>query len=413
MITHLNDYSLITTYIESLLKSEYVPTLKVLEPDMWVAKDCYYITDNSIVKSLKTQRLDNYKRRASDFEYIDYYEPWSNQINISTNYISPTKEYSMDIHEHFGEYLRAYSALNKVNVMPYYNCFSGRLIEDITFDSSFDNEKQKYIHVIDDENDPNYNYYLVPIRFGKSYTIGLDFDGLLEMKAGFFFEDHYIQSLTETLDDITDTFKRINNPGFKKPFVYDLLSNDIIEGNQAFQDSLDVLYAFERNLRLIIKVSKTNQNPFVIVEGDYSLQNNISICKDNLYGFLSTPCEIVMNYNGVNEENVGKLVGPLSLFKIASDVPIAFSNRLFEFIIGRVISSADDNSANIYRIQNSLSSDECIFRNGLRYKAGFHEGEYDEHLQNFVYHFGLTTRSLKNKYDLDGYVNKDIETLLR
>ena len=413
MLTKLNDYSLITTYIEALLESEYVPTLKVLEPDMWVAKDSFYIVDNSIVKSLKTQRIENYKYSANDFEYIDYYEPWSHQLNISTNYVSPTKEYSMDVHEQFGEYLRAWSNLNKVNVMPYYNCFSGRIVEDITFDSTFDNEKQKYVHVIDDEADTNFNYYIVPIKLGKSYTIGLDFDGIIEMKAAFFHGEQYIQSLTETLDDLADTFKRVSNPRFKDPFVYSLLSNDAIDGNENLQNALDILYAFERNLRLVIKVSKSNQNPLVIVEGDYSLQNNISITRDNFNKFLSNPCEIIMDFNGVNENTVNKLVGPLSLFRISIDTPIAFSNRLFEFIIGRAITSADDNSLNISRIQNAISSDECIFKNGLRYKAGYQDGEYDPHFQNFIYHFGLNTRSLKDKYDLDGFVNKDIETLLR
>ena len=121
MITKINDYSLITTYIEELMHSTYVPTVKVLQDNMWVARGCVYLTPHSIVKANYTEFIHNHKDSLSDFEYVDYYEPFRKVANLSTNYVSLTRSYNSDLHEFLGEYARAYSAFYDVNLMPYYN----------------------------------------------------------------------------------------------------------------------------------------------------------------------------------------------------------------------------------------------------------------------------------------------------
>lgn len=414
MLTKINDYSLITTYVENLLATTYVPTLKVLEPNMWVARNSYYITNTQIVKSLKTQFIDNYKNHSDDFEYIDYYEPWMNVKNMSGTYISSNREYSNELHEHFGDYLRAYNAFYGVNLMPYYNCFSGKIVNDIMFKTQYDADTDTYNHKIDDEDDSSYNYFVIPVKFGKSYTIGIDFDGIIEMDVGFFHGDKYISNISGELHEMVNGFKRVSNPRFRVPFVYDMINNDMIKNNPQFQNNLSAFYALENSLRLIIRVSKTNRNPLVVIEGDYTLQNNNNdITRKNNANLLCKPCKIILDNTHLDEGTIQRLVSPLSLFQISTQNSIAFSSRLVEFLVGHAIAKDDTMMSNVSRVLSSASSDECLRRNDIRYMGGFEEGIYDLRFQNFIYNFALDVKSIKRKLDFDTFVNKDIETLLR
>ena len=123
--------------------------------------------------------------------------------------------------------------------------------------------------------------------------------------------------------------------------------------------------------------------------------------------------DLPSNYDIEYSNNlVKRLVSPLALFRISTDAPVAFSNRFFEYISGRIISKDDNIQENILKMQQYMSSDACLFNNKTRYIRGYIDGVYDDNIQNFIYNMAMDSFIYKNKIDYDASINKDIESLL-
>ena len=146
-----NDTFLGLGYIKELLHEFNLPKCQVATDDTILYDGSVYVKDLGIYRCVEGELV-----KLSDYYFN---KP---VLNLTTNMSITKSYYGSDIHEYLGNYLRFLRDYKHINLMSLYNCFSNRVI--------FPKRSSSYLH----EQDKNYNYYAIPVRFGQNYTIGLD-----------------------------------------------------------------------------------------------------------------------------------------------------------------------------------------------------------------------------------------------
>ena len=120
-----NESSLVCNFTQNLLRTSYVPIIPIFsnpsEELEGIEDFPLYIYNNKI-----------YSRKSGTDVFVDDWNLGKRYPNITANYISTHNYYSSETHEHLGEYLRAYSHFYRLDLMAFYNCYSNRLISDIS-----------------------------------------------------------------------------------------------------------------------------------------------------------------------------------------------------------------------------------------------------------------------------------------
>ena len=270
--------------------------------------------------------------------------------------------------------------------MPFYNCFNNTYIKDIVLEENSSGNK-----ITTKVLNPNTEYQeiAISVKLGESYTIALDFPGKIILQPIIYgnkglASDSELVQLTKALEDKGEV---IYNASFRRPYVYNKLLN--FNANEA-----RVIDA-GRFLKLIIQLPKGFNSSIVVLEGDYT--QNVKkwtelTLKDDEKDYLS----------------------PLGLLQTPTDRPVAFSDRLIEYLSGHVITSEDSISENIERIQQYASSSICGDKNGVQLPYGsYTKGIYNDTLRSFLFNLMKNTKSnSKMKLDINGFVDKDTERIV-
>lgn len=383
-----------------------------------------YIT-SCIKENIRFYENGNYINAYDHFFTI--YQPYvfgKDYAGITTRYVSDSDTYDSKTHTYLGQYLRTYKAVYDINLMPFYNLFSNEYA--INLDIKHDYQiKQAPFHRLINKTNTNYKYFSIPINFCQEYTIALDSltpvsltpifigkKGCLEEPTNLLWkmlnvlnsEDFGIHKADHDILVSRNNYYK-DETSFSKPFVFQ--SPCIVgarESENAASSEIDqsTLLAYEKYLRLIIKVPISNSSSLVVLEGNYS---NTSHFADKIISTsekdISQYQSYQERYSNFNEYLNEKLISNLSLLRINDTNNYAFCGRLFEYLVNNVISNAEQFESNIMKVQKYLNQTQSgIWQPRLRtytYKA----------VNNYA-----DVRNLQTVWDANGFIDKDSEKLL-
>lgn len=395
---NFDDNNIVVGHIKELLHSFNLPMIPVYTDDTVLYKDRSYIKENKIVKW-----------DGSEFIHLaDYIYDWP-MINLTKKLNMISAMYDSYTHEYLGDYLRFIRDYHHVDLMNMYNCFGKKMPSRIYYSLKFDDSFTLNI----DTDNSNYNYYIVPIKFNKVYTIAIDSSIKWEM-VSVLYSNIFIDNVPESL--VKESYKVVSGSKFTNPFLY---STHFKCASECWQK--------EKSLVLLLKIPSEVKSSIVILEGNFTSSTNvIDGSQINTPVFDDEAKDTLINYNSKNS---------LLLANLGTSYP--FSDRLVEYLLGNAITPNDQFMSNIGRVQ------------GIVYEGSIngYYGIWDDMLTNSInemankldptkggavrignkiikYDAGedidpptevvRLSRKFTDAYnDITGFVDKDVESLLR
>ena len=308
--------------------------------------------------------------KVSNYQFGQYYP------KITEKFVSKYNYYDSETHYYLGQYLKCLRDIYGLDLMPFYNCFSYKTINDFHLISSG----------IEKGNDTSKKLFAVPIRFNKKYTIAIDSNSRVLLKSIFY--DYYgltysINTIDEsklTYDINNETVKSYSGVAFNRPIVYSIENTD----NEYYQ-------RMEKYLYLIIQVEASNSSSLVVLEGDYTHTIN-----QNVEGKSYT---ITTSGDLSSDEANYVMLSQLTLLKMNDGNIYPFSDILIEYLLYNVITNRDELGLDIARTQYVVDKDTK------------NKGIWVDVLRQKIYEKVINNK--KNElYDINGYVDKVSEKIL-
>lgn len=414
MFQSFNSTNLVTKFVKDLLKTTYVPTVGVWKPGKYLIKDFIYITSGYIVKANKNYDPENdsnkvesiYAKDERGKPYFTILEPYVEgkfYRGITSNYESNTSSYDSTTHYYLGEYLRLARDIHNIDLMPYYNCWSGQFLNNISIKGGS----------IKTETNIASKVAVIPIKYNQTYTIYIDSDTPISMITCYY--DGTTISPTNKIDSTYQTKARAS---FNEPFTYKVKVSGSIGESSNNNLSLN-----ERYLTLLIQLSNINATNIVILEGNYS--------KTNIINNSTQVNELPSIYFGTDDK--GKSILPnldlnnylcsVSSLTRSINASYAFNDRLIEYLLWNVITRDDVIDQNIKLVQREAELNKTLInvqdQNGsinkkiVPYTYPSIRGIWDNNLRYYLY--TLATKNVKTPLflDVNGFVDKDVEDILR
>ena len=268
-------------------------------------------------------------------------------LNQTKNFEIRSNIYDTYTHEYLGEYLRFQRDYNHINLMSLYNCFSNSQPAGLELIFNLENDLQ----VSFTTEEVNTKIYMVPVKFGTTYTIALDSDTPVELCCGRYGKYYYTND--ETLKVEKQTYKKFNKLSFTNPILFTITSEDIS----------DFDYEHEQDLKLFIKMSLENNSSIAILEGNYLNYNDSYISYKN--GIIDKKSnQFVVNFRPVvDQKEVDffdsqyeefKPISRLQLLTLNTEVSYPFADALVEYLTGMAVTNEDELIDNILRIQEVM-----------------------------------------------------------
>ncbi len=373
-------------YIQNLLYNYYLPNIRVLEvyrddPEDVNISGYTFIPDDEERYIYKTtvRRHDETKNPLESFnpekdEIIHTFEPGKKYDNETSNFLSSSNTYTSEVHERLGDYLRFQRDFYNINLMSMYNCFSNVFIEQFSLPITYSDDSE-IIKFKGSTRDQLFKIFSFPVKFGKKYKLYCESPSAEnKLQFGFYYNNKLI-SINKKIIDTWKTNLNIKNPRLSFATAY------IFEVPEASKQ----LRAFEKYLRVFVQVPMSVNSSIVALEVD-----------PHIHDFCLNPSLILKNYYSQH----------------------AFADRLFEFLIGNVITPNEPIPQNIVRIQRLLSSNRFEQLYGRKLDK-YVLGQFDVQMHKCIYN---TFRDLKVVYennseprlvhDFTGYIDKDVEELI-
>lgn len=365
-------------FIKDLISTTHLPIIDTLYKGKWIVPGCYYVTDCNIVRAnYITADKNNYEAFQFDPNKFSAQLTLINPYNFNYNYPGFTSIYSSindgydsKTHYYLGNYLRCLRDLHDVNLMPFYNCYTGEYVTDITIDSTTKTIIQS------NSNLKGKKIISIPVKFGETYSIFIDCSTEINIMCGFYGNKGYIsptQTPSVTINTENDC-KTFRYTSFREGFTYTTPKPE------------KSTYPYTRFFKMFVQLPLDTDSSIVVLEGDYVTKSK----QDQI------------------------LLSDLSLTQIASTISYAFSNRLIEYLTYNVITSEETINQNILRIQQYANS---ITNAKLNHTEPFDlststKGVWDIKLQKYLFNLAKESNYIQNKLDLTGYVDKDVEQII-
>lgn len=306
-----------TRLIKNILDNTYIPIYDTVQPGDYIIKGCKYIYNISLIRCIKSGNLEG----DGEFLTLDYSFYWGvPKLNHTEKLRDATGFYDSKVHEWLGRYLRAYRDMVGINLMPFYNCFSGVYTSRFTlipidYVNKYTNEgitssvvgskisvyesEQSYDEYSQGTEEFNakyveqssYKILQIPIKLNRTYTIAVDCDSTVRVAPAFINHGHLVKvklgttelSLTDIIIDNKDEQGIISpisiektNTVFTKPFtIFINNKNQSIVDGIITKDDIGITYEqllqrYEKYLYLLIQLPRDNTSSVVVLEGDYT-----------------------------------------------------------------------------------------------------------------------------------------------
>lgn len=423
MMTRFHDNTIITKFIKYIISHFNLPIIPFWETGAFVKKGGLYIFEGNLYRALKSGNPLN----ADDNEFFDLIMPFifgKEYRNLTTRYIGTSDGYDAQTHYYLGEYLRTIKAYYGIDLMSLYNCSNGVYIDDVDFDGKMKSElstssQLEDFGIYNKVTSQTHKILSVPIKFGKSYHIAIDSNMPISVMPVIYDNSGLNELLTKDLllprgsDKISiGKYMTFQSARFQKIDVEIPKIDYQDTGDVNTEWTTEYLGQYERFLRLLIKVPRSNTSSIVVLEdGDIS--------------FLERSAAVVKEYPGENNTRTIRTTNSILIGdnpNIASTPKLAFfndgntyafSDTLIQYLLLNVISNMDEIDDNITRIQDYISSME--FRktnNGLYYKGFMRTGVWDDSMKVFILKTVMESPYLPIKLDKFGFVDSETESVI-
>ena len=380
MFQEFNTDTIESRFIKNLIYNTPIPIFKTIREGDWMTNTCSYIYKRDLMRCTKSGVFLSTGDDAADYDVNEDYVFGNYYPKFTQRYTSHNNYYDYETHEMLGNYLRCYRDIYGIDLMPFYNCFSGHYTDAFYLSNG---------KVINGANSL-YKVALFPIRFNTEYTICIDCSDTLTITPLILSNETPIITVYEgTLRDlsryIVNQSVTVGNSSFKVPFKYSVNITTLAEQVP--------LQRNEKHLYLAIQLPSTNDSSILILEGDYT----------NLY----TNKVIDLDYvDQLNEKIINEIyLSPLSLMYLNDGNNYAFSDRLLEYLLLNVVTSEETIENNITLFKGSSynvsqSNFPGIWVDDIRYNAyNYYKNNYQNDLRlRFV--------------DINGFIDKDVERLM-
>ena len=337
---------------------------------------------------------------------------------VTMSYNSSTEDYDRDTHKWLGNYLRWYRDCRGIDLMPLYNCFAG---EDTTFVHIKD-------HTIQTGRDDSHYVWVVPVDLNKTYTVCVESSNKISIGGTFInkfgrLECHYDNK--KYLDELlTSPIYEVQSTNYSLPISFSSFTSD------------SRLLAHNNDFYMIIQSETTRKPSIVVTECDY-YGNNVAI-------ITNAECVQGVDYSQIEYPVYSSLV------TVPTNFNVPYSDRLIEYLTENVISSVEDIPNNVSRVSEAIDmpswddSRRDVWSPELRYRiyntyfkytdnkffkgsqVNFkHDPTDKERVKSIPEEYkvmydnqlvGLKNCKLlptfETKYDILGFVDKDIENYL-
>lgn len=374
---------------------------KIIKNNSWINASKLDIEGPQTSLSVNSEG-DAFFKRYDDYIAGKFYR------GISSNYMSNSALYDAKTHYYLGSYLRTYRDLYGINLMPYYNCYSGDVSTNIRINQNErrDSTTQALIAksdelVFDNTVDDGLMTYIVPIKFNQPYTIYLNSSVPFLVKPAYY--DGISLSPFKDVRGIEVQSTIVRSCSTTHPFVYQPLD---YAGNIEAGDTDAKLK--EEYLVLLVQVSKSISSSFTVLEGNYSKQT-----LDYNAPTVKLPDQILGDVSALSTEVLDEILSPLSSLPYNVDGKnYAFNNRLIEYLLYAPIVINDRIKDNIKRIQETITSDKfkSIFKTS--FKGEYKKDIWNNELRYYLYNIATQNSSQPLRYDINGYVDKDSEFII-
>ena len=201
-------------------------------------------------------------------------------LNQTKNLQIKNTYYDSYTHEYLGDYLRFQRDYNNTDLMPLYNCFSNRIVNNLSLSIDFFriNSEGDVIETKAefDSYDDSFKIYAVPVKLFKEYTIAMECDFPVEICCALY------NKVLDTRDKVKHlsehTYQKLNKIVFSQPILYTKLTEEDLTKSEI--DEMEIAQQ-ECNLRLIIKIPASIDTTITILEGNYLNYN------DRIYSYNS------------------------------------------------------------------------------------------------------------------------------
>jgi len=364
-------------FIKALLYNTPLPCYDSVSGGEYIIKGCYYIYKSSVIKCLEsgTFLTDSQWEKVLDYHFGEYYPQFTERFVSKYNY------YDSDTHKWLGKYLRFYRDIYDIDLMPFYNCFSGEYYEGVKINRNGVTETSN-LH-------KTFKVAKIPIRFNTTYTIAIDCLASVYVAPAIIANGALVNvpmsedegDLTSVLNSYEGNIKRFDSMSFREPKTY------IVNNNH--RASEDFFHKYEKDLYMLIQIPADNNSSIVVLEGDYTDLETYNVFSVDMMDSLDTK---VINSLVLSE---------LSLLKFSDKTRYPFSDRLVEYLLANVITENDEIGNNIKWVQSFLNTIPGAKLSGVWERASRKE-LFDKYYKN-------------NKYpniDINGFVDKDVEKML-
>lgn len=365
-------------FIKSLLSNTYLPIYNTVRVGDYIIKGFVYVYKKSLVRC----KQSGYFGKDGKVDVINHYNFGEVYPKYSELFRSSYGYYDTETHEWLGKYLRCYRDIYDVNLMAFYNCFSGSYFPNVVIrDSGVITTVTK-----------NYKVAKVPIKFNKKYTIAVDCSADVLIAPAVISKGNLTTvvangteiNLTAALGE--GNVVRKNNLTFKTPLIYELENKN--------PDKEGFYQRYERDLYLLIQLPQDNYSSLVVLEGDYSKATT------NLQKIINAE-----ELNQLSDNEVNALfINSLSLLQLNDGNTYPFADRLMEYLLWNTISHMDDIGQNIERTQQYAYKFDI--------NAQFIPGVWSHYLRYLLF---MNFNKDKKSTHLDnlGFVDKDVEKFLQ
>lgn len=366
-----NSISHTSTYIQEILHQNYIPLIPSIN------------AGNEKQLSSQLNQLDSYVYNQHIYNKGKLQRKWEFGEcipNITANYISKQDYYSTEIHEQLGNYLRAYRDYYGIDLMSFYNCYSGRLISNFGLPITARENINDITTWWQGSAKTGTKVTCFPIRFGARYKVKIynTLKGSVDIQPLFFNSGKLLKIWMQ----LGYNFLAPSRPvGITNEFTYSADADALLTDDaKADQEAVQWILNKQKYLYLFLQIPTTEDLRISVIESS---------------GYPGALYNSLLDLDAI-------------------DYSVPFSDRLLEYLTGNVITSADSIPHNIELVQQIISSEDFRIKFGKKFTNTYSKGIYDENMRLFLYHlFADYKNAIKQPIkDYLGYVDKDIEYLL-
>ena len=400
--------NLISRFIKCLLWDTYVPTVAVWKPGRSLIKGLTYVTDDKYIVVAKNDYISGQgesPKSALDDKYFQIISPFiPNKFyrGVTSNFESNSALYDPDTHYALGQYLRYLRDMENLNLMPYYNCYSGESSDRIRIKEK---NNKEYIELNNEIEDGQITY-IVPIKLNQTYSIYYESNIPFKVLPAYY-DGIQAAQVKDTKGNLLHSIT-VNHSCRKHPYIFDSIN---MLGKQAvFEDTSARL--LEDYLVLLIQVPKLSLSNLVVLEGNYET-NRLDLNNKNGESSINRLTPIHFGDLSKDTANLNRdiKVVPSLTFELGN-TNYAFSDRLIEYLLYSPIINRDKIRYNIKRVQDYLSSSKAEKELGTQYKETFVQDIWDDNLRAYIYNLVIGDSKTPLYKDINGFVDKDSEFII-